>query len=136
MSGDDAILIVNALITPDGKRLQSYSHHDYKEYVDANGKTYMVDGGLTYQRRSANGDEVDDSLFLNVDEFAVIRDAITWGTYGKNGDQALRSVPVSELSNDHIQAILDTQTHIHPNLRRVIMMEREYRIENMIEVKD
>jgi len=130
------LLVVNALITPDGTRLQSYSQYDFKEYVDANGKRYMVDGGLSYQRRSANGDEVDDSLFLNVDEFTVIRDKVTWGTYGKNGDQPLRCVPVSEMSNDHIQAVLDTQKHIHPNLREVLVMEREYRIENLIEVRD
>jgi hypothetical protein len=128
-------LVVNALITPDGTRLQSYSRYDFKEYVDANGKTYMVDGGLDYQRRSANGDEVDDSLFMD-DEFAVIRDNVTWGTYGKNGDQPLRVVPVSEMSNDHIQAVLDTQHHMHPNLREVLMMERQYRIENLIEIRD
>ena len=115
-------LVRNALITPDGTRLQSYSHYDFKEYVDANGKTYMVDGGLDYQRRSANGAEVDDSLYLYEDEFAVIREQVTWGTYGKNGDQPLRCV--------------DTQTRIHPNIREVLVMEREYRIENLIEVKD
>jgi hypothetical protein len=130
------LLVVNALITPDGTRLQSYSHHDYKEYVDANGKTYMVDGGLSYQRRSANGDEIDDSLFLYEDEFAIIREQVTWGTYGKNGDQPLRCVPVSEMSNDHINAILNTQTHIHPHLSEVLVLELEYRIENSIKIED
>jgi len=129
------LLVVNALITPDGTRLQSYSHHDYKEYVDANGKTYMVDGGLSYQRRSANGDEIDDSLFLYEDEFAVIREQVTWGTYGKHGDQPLRCVPVSEMSNDHINALIDYQ-HVHPALREVFLMEREYRTENNIMVED
>ena len=130
------LLVRNALITPDGTRLQSHSHYDFKEYVDANGKTYMVDGGLSYQRRSANGDEVDDSLYLYEDEFTVIREQVTWGTYGKNGDQPLRYVPVSEMSNDHIQAVLDIQGRIHPNIREVLIMELEYRIENMIEVRD
>lgn len=129
------VLVVNALITPDGTRLQSYSHYDFKEYVDANGKTYMVDGGLSYQRRSANGDEIDDSLYLHEDEYAVIRDQVTWGTYGKNGDQPLRFVPVSELSNEHIEALIDYQ-HAHPALREVFFTEREYRIENNIRVED
>jgi len=130
------VLVVNALYTPDGTRLQSHSHYDYKEHVDAtNGKTYMVDGGLSYQRRSANGDEVDDSLYLHEDEFAVIRDQITWGTYGKNGDQPLRCVPVSELSNAHIHALIDYQ-HVHPALRAVFLVEREYRIENNIRIED
>jgi hypothetical protein len=131
----DKLLAVNALITPDGTRLQSYSHHDYKEYVDANGKTYMVDGGLSYQRRSAHGDEVDASLYLHEDDFAVIRDQVTWGTYGKNGDQPLRYVPVSEMSNNHIHALIDYQ-HVHPALREVFLMERQYRIENNIKVED
>jgi len=38
-------LIANALRTPDGTVLESKSRHDYKEYIDANGKTYMIDGG-------------------------------------------------------------------------------------------
>jgi hypothetical protein len=129
------LLVVNALWTPDGTRLQSYSRYDYKEYVDANGKTYMVDGGLDYIRRSANGDEFDASVYLD-DEYALVREQVTWGTYGKNGDQPLRWVPVSEMSNDHIQAVLDTQKHMHPNLREVLMMERQYRIENLIEIRD
>ena len=33
-------LIANALRTPDGTVLESKSRHDYREYVDANGKTY------------------------------------------------------------------------------------------------
>jgi len=129
-------ILVNALWTPDGTRLQSYSRHDYKEHVDStNGKTYMVDGGLDYIRRSVNGDEVDASVFLD-DEYMLVREQVTWGTYGKNGDQPLRYVPVSEMSNDHIQAVLDTQTRIYPQLRKVLIMELEYRIENMIEVRD
>jgi hypothetical protein len=130
------LLVVNALITPDGTRLQSYSCYDFKEYVDANGKTYMVDGGIVYRRRSANGDEVDDSLFLHKDDFEVIRDAVTWGTYGKDGDQPLQRVAVSEMSYDHIQALLGLQNTIHPNLREVLLMEHQYRIENLIEIRD
>ena len=41
-------IIRNAIQTQDGTVLQSFSGHDYKTHVDANGKTYMVDGGLEY----------------------------------------------------------------------------------------
>ena len=125
-------LLVNALITPDGTRLVSHSRYDYKEYVDANGKTYMVDGGLDYQRRSNHGDEVDDSLYTD-DEFAVIRENVAWGTYGKNGDQPLKYIPISEMTDAHIQAVLETQS-ISPKLREVMTSELEYRDINMIKV--
>jgi hypothetical protein len=34
-----------------------------------------------------------------------------WGTYGPNGNEGLRWVPIIELSSDHIENILITQRH-------------------------
>jgi hypothetical protein len=134
----DKLLVVNALVTPDGTRLESRSCYDFKQYVDANGNTYMVDGGLDYERRTAHGDEVDASLYLHEDDFEVIRDQVTWGTYGKNGDQPLQRVPVSELSDALIEAVLKPKSlhRVHSNFREVLMVERQYRIENNIKVED
>jgi len=46
-----------ALRTPDGTIIRSRHRHDYVTYTDANGKKYMIDGGLDYVRSSAWGDE-------------------------------------------------------------------------------
>jgi hypothetical protein len=41
-----------------------------------------------------------------------IREWMHWGTYGKNGDQPLKYVLLKDMSDEHIQAILETQVHI------------------------
>jgi hypothetical protein len=102
-------LLKNAIRTPDGTVLESRSRHDYKSYKDANGKTYMVDGGHDYCRRSAHGDEIDLCIYDDGDH-SVRRDTLTWGSYGPKGDQPLTISTIAEMSTAHLQAVIDTQT--------------------------
>ena len=54
----EKLAILNSRMrTPDGTILESKHRHDYVTHTDANGKEYMLDGGLDYVRCSANGDE-------------------------------------------------------------------------------
>ena len=50
-------LIRNRLQTPDGKVLESTEANKYSEHRDQNGNLYFLDGGLSYARCSAQGDE-------------------------------------------------------------------------------
>src|SRR6056300_497440 len=103
-------LLYSAIRTPDGTILESNHHHDYKTYTDANGKTYMIDGGLDYVRCSVH----DDQEWLGVyddDDFSEIRLRFKWGTRGKDGNQPLQYKLLCMLEDDHIRAILDTQSH-------------------------
>ena len=101
----DARLIRNSIRTPDGTVLTSHNRHDYKTHEDANGNNYMIDGGLSYCRRSCHGDE--ENLCLYDDEpHAVQRKVLTWGSYGKDGDQPLKRIPVAEMETDHIKAVI------------------------------
>ena len=50
-------ILSNRMRTPDGTILESKHRHDYVTHLDANGREYMLDGGLDYVRGSANGDE-------------------------------------------------------------------------------
>lgn len=119
-------LVYNAIRTPDGTILESRHRHDYREYTDANGKTYMVDGGLDYTRHSANGDEEWIGVTM-ADGHHIVREAITWGTYGPNGDQPLSYVKLSDMSSEHIQACLDNVPRIYPQIREAFEDELEWR---------
>ena len=130
-------LLANRIITPDGTMLQSYHRHDYKEYVDANGKEYMIDGGIHYQRCNVHDDAPhQDASVYSDDPHEVIRDALHWGTYGKNGDKPIQWKPVSALSNPHIHAIITTQHHIPEHIKKVFVDEEFYSRDNGIVVED
>ena len=100
-------LVRNALRTPDGTVLESRHRHDYKTHIDSiDGLEYMVDGGLDYARRSLMG---EDLCVYTYDSFELKRKSFKWGTYGINGDEPLKHVALSDMSTEHIEAILNTQ---------------------------
>jgi hypothetical protein len=124
---DDKTLLVNAIITPDGTRLVSRHRHDYVEYRDANGETYVLDGGLDYVRRSVNKQPAQSACVYSTDEHLVIREQFEWGSRGVSGTEPLTYRPIARLETSHIQAIVDTQHHISPEVYRVMTDELEYR---------
>ena len=120
------MLVYNALRTPDGTVIESRYRHDCVTHNDVNGKFYMVDGGLNYLRRSVNGDEVDLSVSLDQGILAV-REVLSWGSYGKNGDKPFRLIKLCKMTNNHIKACLKTQTNIHLNIKLAMQQELDYR---------
>jgi hypothetical protein len=130
-------LLANRIITPDGNMLQSYHRHDYKTHTDANGKEYMVDGGLEYRRGIIHEDAPPkDACVYSDDPHEVIRDAFHWGTRGKDGKQPVQFKPISSLSNMHIHNIIMTQTHVPDYIRNVFVNEEFYRRDNNICIED
>lgn len=121
-------VIANALITPDGTVLQSYHRHDYKTYVDkVTNEEYMIDGGTDYCRSNINKVPAKYIAVTMDDPHETRREWFHWGTRGKDGRQPLTWKPLKDLSTDHIQAILDTQTHIPDYLVGLFVDELEYR---------
>ena len=123
-------ILSSQLKTPDGTILESLHRHDYVTHKDANGKEYMLDGGCAYIRRSINGDE--ELLTVTTDDsHSVIREAVTWGTYGKNGDEPFKRVKLANMTDDHLAACIETQmATMLPALYEVMQNELEYRNEN------
>jgi hypothetical protein len=58
--------------------------------------------------------------FEDKKSFEYKKKYFTWGTYGKNGDQPRKVKMLTELDTDHLEAILDTQSHISPETRLII----------------
>lgn len=125
-------LIYNAIRTPDGTVLESRHRWDFKDYIDANGCYYMVDGGMDYIRRSATGLYKELSLTIGVDSHEAIREEVTWGTYGVLGDQPISYVKLKDMSTEHIENCLEDVPNMHPNYREAFENELKYREEHEI----
>lgn len=130
-------LIYQAIRTPDGTILESRHRHDYNVYTDTiSQETYMVDGGVDYIRRFVTKTPAEElSLYLE-DGIEAFRDKVTWGTRGKDGKQPLRQIKLSEMSNAHIEACLETQPYMHSHYRAAFEMELEYRAQHNIVVAE
>lgn len=122
-------IISNALRTPDGTILRSRHRHDYVTHADANGKTYMLDGGLAYVRCSANGDEEHLTVTLE-DPHELVREECVWGSYGPKGDQPLTYKKLCDMDTNHIEAVLKNVSSINPAIETAMQNELEYRNDN------
>lgn len=131
---ENKIIIRNAILTPDGTYLRSYHVHDYKTHVDkVTGEVYMVDGGNEYLRRSVNDVPAEDLTVYLDDNFEVVRMAFVWKSYGKNLEHAPNGIYVAlcDMEDDHIEAILTTQTHIRGTfVEKLFKDELKYRLEH------
>ena len=122
-------IVRNALQTPDGTTLESHHRHDYQEHTDANGEEYIVDGGLDYIRSTCHKDQV--SLVVTYGEgHEKVRNATTWGTYGKSGTEPLQYKRISDMSTNHLEAVLANVRNIRPVISQVMRDELVYRKEH------
>lgn len=126
----DPHILLNRIITPDGTELVSRHRHDYVSHTDANGFVYTVDGGVSYLGRGWQQDAppAKEASLTTEDDFMVCRQEVKWGTYGKDGDQPLRYVPIAEMETDHILAIrADYWQSLAPGFKWLFGEELKYR---------
>lgn len=122
--------LYNAIKTPDGTVLWCQENHDYKTHKDSvSGEEYMNDGTGYGIRRSVNNVPFEDLAIWNTDPFEKIRTAKFWGSYGKDGKSPKFFMALEEMEDDHIRAILETQTQIGKNTKEFFLKEIAYRIE-------
>ena len=69
--------------------------------------------------------------------FFNIREEMTWGSYGKDGNQPRKEIFIKDLSDLHICAILETQYRIKGTPTEwLLKIEQSYRKEKGIEVRE
>jgi len=134
-------IIYNAMRTPDGTVLHSRDRHDYVTHIDANGEKYMVDGGTDYLRRSVNKPPATDLSVYSNDPHEKIRQFMFWGTLGKDPDYTANSlaytwVALMNLSDGHINAIINTQNHLSDWRKQIFKDELDWRKRHHIFVEE
>jgi hypothetical protein len=120
-------LIYNAIRTPDGTLLVSRTRHDFKGHVDANGETYMVDGGTDYLRRNINKEPAEELSMYDTEPQITAGVAVTWGTYGNGGNQPLEWVSLRDMSWDHLINCITKVPAMSPKIKACMLREIEWR---------
>lgn len=122
-------LILNRIRTPDGTILESKNQHDFRSHRDTiTGELYFTDGGSSYLRRSVNEVSYEDISLYSDDDFEILRKNICWATFGKNGDEELQYKSISNMSSNHIKAILSNCT-VADYMKELFEKEISYRNE-------
>ena len=125
-------IIYSAWKTPDGTLLHSRHRHDYCEHFDSVSKEwYILDGGTDYIRCSINTVPPEDLTLYADDPHEKIREVFVWKYYGKNFSQPEGVYTLlKDLSCEHIEAILETQTHLPEYILDMFRNEQLFRKEN------
>ena len=108
-------LLHSSIRTPDGTILTSKHRHDYVSYVDKNGLTYILDGGTDYIRTSINVEKAEDLSLYSDDAHEKLREVISRGGRGKNGDEELKYVLLKDIDDEWLQAIIEYEELNRPN---------------------
>lgn len=131
-------IIYNAVKCPDGTILESHHRHDYKCHRDiVTNETIFIDGGHDYLRRSINKVPATELSIDTSYPFEEQRKYFSWGSYGKNGNEAKHYIKLKDVTDNHIKAIMTTQLHIRGTFVETLFKnEVEYRKINNIEVNE
>lgn len=108
-------LLHSSIRTPDGTILTSRHRHDYVTHLDKNGETYILDGGIDYIRASINVEKAEDLSLYSDDAHEKLREVVSRGGRGKNGDEELKYVLLKDIDDEWLQAIIEYEELNRPN---------------------
>lgn len=120
------------------------SHHRH-DFVTCKCTAVSVDGGRQYLKRGYSFAGTEGSLpytelsVMSSASFEEVRVALLRGSRGKNGDQPLTWVPLSEISDDYLGNLIAYQEqNMYTDTidYKCQLMERQYRTDNNITVEE
>lgn len=122
-------LLHNSIQCPDGTILTSKSQHGYQEHTQEDGRWYMVDGGLSYARRSMTEGQIDLSVYTD-DPHLLIREHMEWTSYGIDGKGSAEVSKIKDITGSHLIALVEWTEEGYPDyIHKVFVDELEYRLE-------
>lgn len=136
---EEYTILFNAIKTPDGTVLSSKHRHDYVVHKDQiTGGEYGVDGGADYFRRIGNTSECEDLSITDKTPFEDVRKRFHWGSRGKSGIEPLQLKRLSELTDNHVNAILENVFKHRKDsvFKNWFEQELSYRKENNIMIEE
>ena len=127
-------LLVNKIICPDGTVLESRHRHDYQEHEQEDGRVYLVDGGLDYQRIGFSDTEFTNCTYHVGDDHSKIREHFTWKSIlDENGERLEQPIyrKLKDLTDAHIYALIEFTAEDYPQfINDLFIAEKSYREEN------
>lgn len=120
-------LVYNAVTCLEcNKTIVSRHRHDYQQCGCPN--ETAVDGGNSYVRLGAKDlGKIKTIQVYSDDDFELVRTVATRGSRGPNGDQPLEWIPLCDMTDDHLEAVLDYGgADWHLELIRKEIKYREY----------
>ena len=115
--------------------IESMYRHDF---VTCSCGNMSVDGGWDYAKRLWKNDNCKELSVYEDDPHTKIREHLTRGGRGINGDEPLTYVLLKDMSNAWVKAVIDYEETYRPDnfFIKFFQKELEYRKENHIFVED
>ena len=112
------------------------SNHRH-DFVQCKCGACALDGGNDYFRFVGDGTFTDMSLHED-SPYEEIRQALSRGGRGKDGKQPLKYVPLKDMSDAWLEAVIEYELELRPNNRFILWCEKEleYRKQNNITIED
>jgi hypothetical protein len=111
------------------------SHHQHDYVTCGCENEAMVDGGISYCRYGAvDMNKITKITYTVDDPFDLVREFMSWGTYGKDGKAELSYIKLKNMSDAHIRAVIAHRTSEW--VKDLMRKELDYRAEFNISITD